>query len=131
MTLTEQLMHSDVEVMNTLRTGTFHSKRLQRVLGADELVEITIKEISPAKYNSIRDANKNNSDEFAVYNRICLEGIVEPNLKDNELMKHFQCSTPISLVEKLFSMEVVAIANSIAELSDFATEDKQVEEVKN
>jgi len=128
MTLTEQLMQADVETVNKLRTGTFRSKRLQRVTGADDLVEITIKELAPSKINSIR---KGSDDDFDIYKNICLEGIIEPNVKDNALMKHFQCSSPISLIEKIFSVEIPSIANAIVELSEFATEEDQKNEVKN
>lgn len=128
MTLTEKLLSSDEKVANTLKTGTFKSKRLARVLGESEPVEIQIKELAPGKISSMSADPA--SSNMGTYTRICLEGIVDPDLKNPEMLKHFGCSTPLSLTEKLFSLEVANIGEAIIKLSDVGAGEEE-DEIKN
>ncbi len=128
MTLTEMLLSADEKIANTLKKGTYKSRRLARVLGQDGTCELQITELAPAKINTMSEAKSGNNME--IYNRICLEGITEPNLKNPDLLKKFGCSTPLSLTEKIFSLEVAEIAEAIIKLSDIAPEEQE-NEIKN
>lgn len=60
---------------------------------------------------------------------IICEGVKVPNLRDKELLKHFNCSTPYDLVRTLFtSGERDALYNEIQELSGYNGE--VIKEVK-
>ena len=60
---------------------------------------------------------------------IVLDGVKEPNLKDERLVEHFGVATPKDLAELLFDGEIADISDAI---TDFDTEDDDEEEaVKN
>lgn len=59
-----------------------------------------------------------------------LEGIVSPDLKNEQLLKHYGCKLPKDLVLKLFNGgEIAKIADKVTELSGFG--DDSDDEVKN
>ena len=64
---------------------------------------------------------------------IVVDGLVEPNVRDNELQKHFGAATPKDLVKILFrGAELTSLADKITELSGFSKSDTAVEEeIKN
>ena len=102
------------------------------MLGED--TEITIQEISGRKSNDIMQMmfdSKGNKKMSALYDTnlmICVNGIIEPNLKDQTLMEHFGAATPKDLVAILFDSEASSIADSIVDLSGLKTKE---EDVKN
>lgn len=54
---------------------------------------------------------------------IAAEGMVEPDLKNKELQKHFGVATPKDLVEKLFlGGEIVDLADTVRLLSGYSEE---------
>jgi len=62
---------------------------------------------------------------------LCVIGLVDPSMKDKDLMERFGCSTPGELLEKIFSpAEIAAMGDAIMELSGFGGKDV-VAEVKN
>lgn len=109
------------------------SKRLSRLLG--EEAKIKIRELSGRRINDLNQmmVKKNGErDSSKIYDTnlmYCLEGIVEPDLKDSKLMSHFGAATPKDLVEILFDSESSLIAGEIISLSGLSKEDE--EEVKN
>lgn len=124
MNLVEKLM-----AVNTIEKEQkkIKSKRLTKLVG--EGAEITIQEISGRRFNDVKKRAAGAGDAEYEANLICcLHGIVEPNLKDEQLQKHFEVHTPKDLCEKLFSAEVYTIAGEIVELSGL-TDDE--DEVKN
>lgn len=65
-------------------------------------------------------------DTYLVYNVV-----VEPNLKDAELQKAFECVTPMEIVDKLFDPgEVTAIAKEALIMAGYGDSVKVVDEVK-
>lgn len=109
------------------------SDRLTRLLG--EETKIKIREISGRRINDInqmmvkKNGERDTSKSYDVNLMCCLEGIVEPDLKDSRLMSHFGASTPKDLVEILFDSESTMIAGEILSLSGLSKKDE--EDVKN
>ncbi|WP_251455280.1 phage tail assembly chaperone [Veillonella intestinalis] len=69
------------------------------------------------------------SDEYLIIN-----SVVEPNLKDKELLEAFNCASPFDIVGKLFDGgEIVAISKAIMKTAGYGTqiEAKVHETVKN
>lgn len=76
-----------------------------------------------------KDGKREFSKNYDMNLMFCVNGVIEPNLKDAALMEHFGARTPKDLAEILFDSEVGEIADEIAELSGYS-EDSE-EEVKN
>lgn len=56
---------------------------------------------------------------------IIVNQVVEPNLKDKELLKAFGCAEPLDIVDKLFEPgEVVSIAKAILKTAGYGTDIK-------
>ena len=136
-TLVDQLLKADVKKASELNVGTFPSKRLAKILGKEEPVEIHIKEIPPRKFNDLsmyqydKKGNQDISKGFDARLLVCVEGIVEPSMKDKDLKEHFGCETPKDLAEKIFGGESIEIADAIANLSDYASDEDAEDELKN
>lgn len=133
MNLIEKLIRTDKDKAYKREEKKIKSARLSRILGED--TEITIRELSGRKINDLSVMamdKKGNIDQSKLLNvnlMYCVEGIVEPNLKDAALMEHFGAKTPKDLAEILFDVEANKIADKIAGLSGI-TEDAE-DEVKN
>lgn len=133
MNLIEKLIRTDKDKAYKREEKKIKSARLSRILGED--TEITIRELSGRKINDLSVMavdKKGNIDQSKLLNvnlMYCVEGIVEPSLKDAALMEHFGAKTPKDLAEILFDVEANKIADKIAGLSGI-TEDAEVE-VKN
>ena len=132
MNLIEKLIRVDKETVEKKETKKIRSARLTKLLG--EETEITIQEVSGRKHNDIMQMmfdSKGNKKMSALYDTnlmICVNGIIEPNLKDQTLMEHFGAATPKDLVAILFDSEASSIADSIVDLSGLKTKE---EDVKN
>lgn len=133
MNLIEKLIRTDKDKAYKREEKKIKSARLSRILGED--TEITIRELSGRKINDLSVMavdKKGNIDQGKLLNvnlMYCVEGIVEPNLKDAALMEHFGAKTPKDLAEILFDVEANKIADKIVGLSGI-TEDAE-DEVKN
>ncbi|RJE48692.1 MULTISPECIES: XkdN-like protein [unclassified Dehalobacter] len=109
--------------------------RLSALFGGQAV--FTCQALSPSKYNEIQEAAADftNSqiqgiDMGEVQMATVLAGVIEPNLKDKELMAHFKVPTPAELVKKLLLPgEIVMIFNVISEISGFG--DDVIKEIKN
>ena len=132
MNLIEKLIRVDKETAEKRETKKIKSARLTKMLG--ENTEITIQEISGRKSNDIMQMmfdSKGNKKMSALYDTnlmICVNGIIEPDLKDQTLKEHFGAATPKDLAAILFDSEAASIADSIVNLSGLKTDE---EEIKN
>lgn len=135
MDLVNSLLKADVKRANEFKTDVFLSDRLALILDVDSPVEVKIREINSRKFNDIamyQVDSKGNIDFSRVYDAkllTCIEGIVEPNLKDKELQSHFGVATAVDLCEKIFKSEVNELSDLITNLSGFA--DVSDSDVKN
>lgn len=108
------------------KTEKIKSKRLSRLVG-DENAEITIREISGRRFNDVKSRVSGGGDaEFEANLICCLHGIVDPDLKNQQLQEHFGVHTPKDLCEKLFSAEVYTIAEKIVALSGIVDDEEAV-----
>lgn len=133
MTILEQLLQIDKGKTEELKTKKIKSKRMSELLGKE--TEITIRQIPGRRMNDINQVifdENGNKDMEKIYDLnilYCVEGIVEPSVKDSDLMKHFGATTPDDLVEKLFDAEAATIAAEIIKLSGLSDETEK--KVKN
>nr|DAU84366.1 MAG TPA: tail assembly chaperone protein [Caudoviricetes sp.] len=133
MTLIEKLLSVDKEKATEKETKKIKSKRLSKLVG--EGAEITIKELSGKRYNSLQSMlydKKGNRDMNATYDfnlMCCVYGVTEPCLTDHTLMEHFGAATPKDLAAILFGMESGNIAAEIIKLSGLG--ENAEDEVKN
>ena len=110
---------------------------MSEVMG--EPVMIRVWALSGDQYTDIttRMMDKKGNADFAkaydVNALLVVEGVIEPDLKNKELQKHFGATTPKELAKILFpGGELTEIANKITELSGFnSPEDEDEEEIKN
>lgn len=70
---------------------------------------------------------ESNGDDFLVYNIV-----TEPNLKDTELQKIYECKEPIDIVTKIFDIGTVSgIAQEAMKLAGFTSRVTPVDDLKN
>lgn len=133
MNLIEKLIRVDKDKAFKREEKKIKSARLSRILG--EETEITIRELNGRKINElammIRDkkGNLEQSKLLDVNLMYCVESIIDPCLKNAQLMEHFGAKTPKDLAEILFGIEANMIADEIAMLSGIS--EGSEEEVKN
>ncbi len=135
MNLVDQLLKADAKKINDLDTGVYKSKKLAKVLGQDEPVEITIREIPSRRLNDIvafqldKKGNVDFAKTFETKLMVCLEGIVEPSMRNKDLQEHFGAKSGTDLAEKLFGSEINEISDAISALSGLVGNEE--EEIKN
>ena len=133
MNLVEELLRIDKNEVLKKEEKKIKSKKLSKIAGEERY--ITIREISGKKiteFQSMPFDKKGNVDYSKTYDAnllVCVDGIIEPSMRDNTLMEHFGATTPKELVDILFGYESKKIADEIVALSGI--EDDSEEEVKN
>lgn len=132
MTIIEKLIAADKN-KNMKKEKKIKSQKLTELLGEETF--ITIRALSGRKINNLnqmmtdKKGNVDVSKAFDANLMYCVEGIVEPSMKDKNLMEAYGMATPKDLAERLFDVEASSIAGKIIELSGL---EKDVEEdVKN
>lgn len=133
MNLIEKLIAADSDHLKKKEEKKVYSRKLSSLLGEDTY--ITIRELSGRKMNDLNQTminKKGERDMSMLYETnlmYCVEGIVEPSMKDEKLLEHFGAATPKILTEKLFDSEVGKIADEIINLSGM--NDEAEKEIKN
>mgnify|MGYP000727252864 CR=1 FL=1 len=133
MTLIEKLLSVDKEKATEKETKKIKSKRLSKLVG--EGAEITIKELSGKRYNSLQSMlydKKGNRDMNATYDfnlMCCVYGVTEPCLTDHTLMEALGCCYTKRPGSDSFGMESGNIAAEIIKLSGLG--ENAEDEVKN
>lgn len=134
MNTVELLMAADIEQFGQKPKAQVEIPRLSEKFGQTFTVELEA--MSSKKYTELSSRmldsnNKLDTSKVAdTYALITIEGMVEPNLKDEALQKHFECKTPKDLANKLFNGgELAAMAEKIGDLSGYGEE--TIREVKN
>lgn len=128
------LLELDPEKLARKSRKEIEIKRLSGVIGAPFMV--TVAAISGDRYSELagnmvdEDGEVDYSLAHEMNLLLALEGIVQPDMKDKELMKHFGCATPKDLMDKFFNGgEIATIADAVTELSGYGKE--KVKKVKN
>lgn len=131
MNLVEGLLKADQAKAKEYATGTFKSKRLAKVMEQNEPVEITIREVdletikNIREYATKRDGSYDASKGFDSNFMLVAEGVVDPDLNNEELQKHFGADSAAKLAEVLFRFEANYIADAIIKLSNMSLEDAE------
>lgn len=139
MSLLDKLLQTDAGKLTEKPHKIFEVKRLSAVLKTK--FDLELQAIAPQRYaeiqrmgidlgkkGNVRDVNIFEMQVFTV-----LDGIKAPNLKDKDLLKHFEAATPKELVSKLFlAGEIADIYDEINKLSGYEKDDDEVDaEIKN
>jgi hypothetical protein len=124
MNLVDKLLAVDAKVIMEKMTDKIEIKRLSKLVG--EPFFITIQEISGKRYQELTTTavdKKGNFDfdkSYQISTLLVLEGVTFPNLKDENLQKHFGAATPKDLAEILFQGgDMMKIADKITTISGF------------
>lgn len=144
MNLVEQLLSTDHQKINELGTQVIKSRKLARLLGSEDPIDITIQEIPVKRMSEIvamQFGKKGVFDsEKALHAKAisCVEGIIDPPVRSEELLNHFlpKGGTAKDLVLALFGGEINGISDEISELSGYGSlseeeAEEEEEEIKN
>lgn len=135
MNLAEKLLKIDKGEFDKERTTQITSKMLTELFG--ETTKITIKAISPQEVLDISatglddEGNPIIKKSLATNAILAAAAVVDPPIKDTELLKHFGVATPDALALKLFKGEVNKIAVEVNKLAGFDIGDDTDTQLKN
>lgn len=136
MNLVEKLMKIDAGEFEKKKTEEITSKMLSDITG--EKTRITIQSVDPQRLLEISaialddEGNPIVEKSLEANSIVVAEGVIDPSLKDQELIKHLGVATPAMAALKLFKGEINVIADRINKLSGFNIDpDKVDKEIKN
>nr|DAR98248.1 MAG TPA: tail assembly chaperone protein [Caudoviricetes sp.] len=135
MNLVEKLMAVDKGEFDKIEKKEIPSKQLSKLLGSDAAV--TIQAVDGDLFGSLSATGLDEEGEvdygraFSTNAKIAAAGIVDPDLKNEGLLKHLGVATPADAAKKIFKGEINKISTEIAKLSGFENEETTNKEVKN
>lgn len=135
MNLVERLLTVDKKEFDKIERKEIASRQLSKLLGED--AKVVIQAVDGDLFGSLSatgldgNGDVNYSVVFSTNAKIAAAGIVQPNLKDDALLKHLGVATPADAAKKLFKGEINKLATEIAKLSGFENEEKMDKEIKN
>ena len=134
MNLVERLLAVDKKEFDKIERKEIPSRQLSKLLGAD--AKVTIQAVDGDLFG-LSASGLDESGEvdygraFSTNAKIAAAGIVDPDLKDEALLKHLGVATPADAAKKIFKGEINKISTEIAKLSGFNDEETTDKEVKN
>lgn len=135
MNLVEKLLLADKGKIEEIEKKEMKSRRLSIILGEETKIKIQALDSEEfiALTGSAADSNGNYdySKGYDVNAKLVAAGMIEPNLKNEELLKHLGAVTPAEAAKKLFKGEINKISLEIAKLSGFSDEEETDNEIKN
>ena len=117
MNLIDKLLSVDKEELIKECTKTYHSKNMERLTGDGETLD---------KKGNLLLVNAHDSDLL-----VLMDGVKEPNLKDERLLEHFGAATPKDLAELLFDGEIQEISDAINNFYKDQEDEATENDVKN
>ena len=132
MSLTEKLLAVDVAKYKEKKTSTLEIKRLSKVVGEPFIIKI--QEIDDERLQELQamiltDNGKVDYTKARGVNALlCVESVIEPDLRDVKLRTHFGAATPKELAETLFKGDDLGmVADAILALNNYGDgeEDKK------
>lgn len=135
MSVIDKLLRVDPKKAAAQQERTYKSKQLARLIGSKEPVEVRVKELTPERLSDLMGMMTDSQGNVAVSKAfdgnamICTDAVVDPDLKDPDLLEHFGCATPLDLAKKLFKFEVSDIAGEVLEMAGLSSDTE--DEVKN
>lgn len=134
MSIVDKLLKLDAEKLSKKQQKEIEIPRLTELL--EEPFIVCCQAIDGRRYFELVTSATNDDgkiDDSKVYDAnelVAMEGIIVPDLKNEELQKHFGCYTPKELLEKLFNGgEITKIADMVTDLSGYGKESDK--EIKN
>lgn len=135
MNLVEKLMAVDKGNFDKIEKKEIQSKQLSKLLGED--AKVTIQAVDGDLFGALSASGLDESGEvdysraFSTNAKIVAAGVVEPNLKDENLLSYLGVATPADAAKKIFKGEINKIAAAISSLSGFENEKDTDKKVKN
>ena len=138
MSALDALLNADIKKVTERPTEKIEIKRLSKVLG--EKFELTLRgipgqllaEISESNVEYGRHGKVEKTNGYVSGLDIVINGTIDPNFKDKELMKKLGVVTPRDAVEKLLLPgEIGEVAKEITKLCGVTTQSEVDEAVKN
>lgn len=137
MNLVEKLLKIDKAEFEKIETKEIASKSLAKLFGVEEDVKVKVKAIDGDLFVELsataldKNGDMKIGEAFSTNAKIVAAGIVEPDLKDEALLKHLGVPTPAEAAKKIFKGEVNKIATAISEISGFSDDEEDEKEIKN
>lgn len=135
MNLAEKLLKIDKGEFDKEKTKDIPSKMLSELFG--EPTKITVKAIDPQEVLDISASGLDDEGNPIIKKSLetnailAAAAVVDPPLKDTELLKHLDVQTPSAAALKLFKGEVNKIAIEANKLAGFDIGDNTDKELKN
>ncbi len=135
MNLVEKLLAVDKKEFDKIERKEIPSGQLSKLLGTD--AKVTIQAVEGDLFGGLSASGLNDKGEvdygraFSTNAKIAAAGIVDPDLKNEALLKHLGVATPADAAKKIFKGEINKISTEIAKLSGFNDEETTDKEVKN
>lgn len=135
MNLAEKLLKIDKGEFDKEKTIQIPSKQLSELLG--EPTKITIKALNPQEVLDISasglddEGNPIIKKTLATNAILAAAAVVDPPLKDTDLLKHLGVATPDAAALKLFKGEVNKVSIEVNKLAGFDIGDDTDKELKN
>lgn len=135
MNLVEKLMAVDKKEFEKIETKELASKALSKLVG--EEAKVKIQAVDGDLFGALSASGLDEDGEvdygraFSTNAKIAAAGIVEPNLKDDALLRHLGVATPADAAKKIFKGEINTIATKISEISGFKSDEETTKEIKN
>ena len=135
MNLAEKLLKFDKGEFDKEQTIQIPSRQLSELLG--EPTKITIKALNPQEVLDISasglddEGNPIIKKTLATNAILAAAAVVDPPLKDTDLLKHLGVATPDAAALKLFKGEVNKISIEVNKLAGFDIGDDTDKELKN
>lgn len=135
MNLVERLLAVDRKEFGRIERKEIPSRQLSKLLGTD--AKVTIQAVDGDLFGGLTASGLDESGEvdygraFSTNAKITAAGIVDPDLKNEELLKYLGVATPADAAKKVFKGEINKISMEIAKLSGFNDEETTDKEIKN
>lgn len=121
MNLVDKLLNVDKEAARKKKKGTFESGRMRELVG-DGTIEIqSISERKTKRHALMGVDTKGNANPDGMMDAVLMmivDGVTNPDLKNEKLQEHFGAATSKDLAEILFNGEAEKIADAIVALSE-------------
>lgn len=135
MNLVEKLMAVDRGECEKIETKEIPSKQLSKLIGED--AKITIQAVDGNLFGALsvsgldEEGNVDYGRAFDTNAKVAAAGIIDPDLKNEALLRHLGVATPADAAKKIFKGEINRISVEVAKLSGFEDEEKTDKKVKN
>lgn len=119
----DKLMQLDKAKVEELPRKVIKSERLAFLFGEDEPVDVTVRALKTrevqfvSEYTTDKKGNYDNSRSLDGSIKVLAMAIEDPDVGNEQLIKHFGAKNKEDLIEKLFQMECPTIATEVMSLS--------------